>query len=62
MSDDVDFKVIARKPFGLDLKPGVNLISIPGSPVGDSGNLNILFEDEPVDPGHHLRQVHGPGR
>jgi hypothetical protein len=49
VSDDVDFKVIARKPFGLDLKPGVNLISIPGSPVGDSGNLNILFEDEPVD-------------
>ncbi len=49
MSDDVDFEVIARKPFGLDLKPGVNLISIPGSPMGDSGNLNILFEDQPVD-------------
>ena len=48
-SDDVDFTVGARKPFGLDLKPGVNLISIPGSPVGDSGNLNILFEDEPVN-------------
>ena len=27
----------------------MNLISIPGSPVGDSGNLNILFEDQPVD-------------
>ena len=49
VSDDVDFEVTAREPFELDLKPGVNLISIPGSPVGDSGNLNILFEDEPVD-------------
>ncbi len=49
VSDDVDFEVIARKPFPLDLKPGVNLVSIPGSPVGDSGNLNILFEDQPVD-------------
>ena len=49
VTDDVDFEVIARKPFALDLKPGVNLISIPGSPVGDSGNLNVLFEDQPVD-------------
>ncbi len=43
------FKVTARAPFKLELKPGVNLISVPGSPVGDSGNLNILFEGEPVN-------------
>ena len=49
VSGNVDFSVTARKPFALDLKPGVNLISVPGSPVGDSGNLNILFEDQPVD-------------
>ena len=43
----MDFTVGARKPFELELKPGVNLVSVPGSPVGDSGNLNILFEDFP---------------
>ena len=48
VSDDVDFEVGAREPFELDLRPGVNLVSVPGSPVGDSGNLNILFEDQPV--------------
>ena len=43
------FKVTKRAPFSLELKPGVNLISVPGSPVGDSGNLNILFENQPVN-------------
>jgi hypothetical protein len=32
----------------LDLKPGVNLVSIPGTPVGDGGNLNTMLEDLPV--------------
>ena len=45
VSDDVDFEVGARKPFELELKPGVNLVSVPGWPVGDSGNLNVMFED-----------------
>ncbi|MDE3268645.1 MAG: hypothetical protein OYI31_09385 [Chloroflexota bacterium] len=49
VTDDVDFEVTARKPFALDLKPGVNLVSIPGNPIGDGGNLNVLFEDEPVN-------------
>jgi hypothetical protein len=49
VSDDVDFEVTEREAFELDLKPGVNLVSIPGSPMGDSGNLNILFEDQPVN-------------
>ncbi len=49
VSANVDFTVIKRAPFSLELKPGVNLISIPGSPQGDSGNLNILFEGEPVN-------------
>ena len=49
VTDNVDFTVGEREPFPLDLKPGVNLISVPGSPVGDSGNLNILFEDQPVN-------------
>ena len=45
VTDDVDFEVGARKPFELELKPGVNLVSIPGNPVGDSGNLNVMLED-----------------
>lgn len=49
VSANVDFTVIKRAPFSLELKPGVNLVSVPGSPVGDSGNLNILFEGEPVN-------------
>ena len=48
-SDDVEFTVIEKAPFKLVLKPGVNLVSVPGDPVGDSGNLNILFEDQPVN-------------
>ncbi len=45
VSDSVTFKVIARKPFKLNLNPGSNLVSIPGNPVGDGGNLNVMFED-----------------
>ena len=44
-SGNATFTVTARKPFGLSLKPGVNLVSIPGNPVGDGGGLNVMFED-----------------
>ena len=47
-SGDLDFDVTERTPFDLDLLPGVNLVSIPGDPVGDGGNINVLFEDLPV--------------
>ena len=43
-----DFEVIEKIPFNLDLKPGVNLISLPGTPLADGGNINVLFEDAPV--------------
>ena len=48
VTDDVDFTVVKRVPFDLDLKPGVNLVSIPGTPIGDGGNINILLEGLPV--------------
>ena len=48
VTDDVDFDVVKRTAFSLDLKPGVNLVSIPGTPVGDGGNLNTMLEDLPV--------------
>ena len=47
-SGDADFTVTEKEPFELTLQPGVNLVSIPSDPVGDSGNLNNLFEDKPV--------------
>jgi len=43
-----DFKVIARTPFSLALKPGVNLISIPGVAQGEGGSLSEVFKDLPV--------------
>ncbi|MFH1560807.1 MAG: hypothetical protein ABID84_05300, partial [Chloroflexota bacterium] len=48
VTDDVDFEVVERVPFALNLKPGVNLVSIPGTPIGDGGNLNVLLEGLPV--------------
>ena len=44
VTDDAEFTVKEKAPFELTLNPGVNLVSIPGSPVGDGGNLNVLFE------------------
>jgi hypothetical protein len=43
-----DFKVVAKVAFSLALKPGVNLVSVPGTPVGDAGNLNNLLAGLPV--------------
>ena len=37
-----------RTPFKLKLKPGVNLVSIPGMPRGDGGMLDIMLADAPV--------------
>lgn len=48
VSGNTDFKVVAKAKFSLSMKPGINLVSIPGSPVGDGGNLNVLLKDLPV--------------
>jgi len=48
VTSNTDFKVVARVPFSLALKPGVNLVSIPGTPVGDGGNINTLLAGLPV--------------
>jgi len=45
---NTNFKVVAKSKFSLAMKPGVNLVSIPGSPVGDGGNINVLLKDLPV--------------
>ena len=47
-SGTADFEVIERDPFDLDLSPGVNLVSIPGTPSGDAGALATLFADTDV--------------
>ena len=41
-------KVTAKPLTSIILNPGVNLVSIPGTPVGDGGNLNILLAGLPV--------------
>ena len=46
--NELDFKVIDREPFEIDLRPGVNLVSLPDTPVGDGGDINLLFEGLPV--------------
>ena len=48
VSKNVDFEVIEAEPFELKLKPGVNLVSIPGMPRGDGGMLDIMLADAPV--------------
>jgi len=40
--------VTAKAKISIVLNPGVNLVSIPGNPVGDGGNLNTLFGSLPV--------------
>ena len=40
--------VTAKTKTSIVLSPGVNLISIPGTPVGDGGNLNTLLTGLPV--------------
>ena len=44
----VEFKVVEAKPFELDLKPGVNLVSIPAMPRDDGGMLDVMLADAPV--------------
>jgi hypothetical protein len=48
VTSSTDFKVVARVKFSLALKPGVNLVSIPGTAVGDGANLNVLLAGLPV--------------
>ena len=48
VTDDVDFEVVAAKPFELTLRPGQNFISIPGMPMDDGGNIDTLFSDEAI--------------
>jgi len=48
VTDDVDFTVVAQTPFSLTLKPGVNLVSVPGTAIGDGANINTLLGDKPV--------------
>ena len=44
----ITFTVSSKVAYSLVLKPGVNLVSIPGTPVGDAGSLNVLFDGLPV--------------
>jgi hypothetical protein len=48
VTSNTNFKVVARVAFSLALKPGVNLVSIPGTAVGDAANLNVLLASLPV--------------
>ena len=48
VSENVEFTVIEAKPFKLQLKPGVNLVSIPGMPRDDGGMLDVMLADAPV--------------
>jgi hypothetical protein len=47
-TDDAEFTVVEKDPFDLVLEPGVNLVSIPGTPSGDAGALSTLFADTEV--------------
>ena len=48
VTGDTDFTVIEAKPFELDLRPGVNFISIPGMPMADGGDINVMLGGHPV--------------
>ena len=48
VTEDVDFEVTEAEPFELELKPGQTFISIPGMPMGDSGNIDTLLADEAI--------------
>ena len=61
VTEDVDFEVTEAEPFELELKPGQNFISIPGMPMGDSGNINTLLADEAITADIDLRPVEGVG-
>lgn len=40
---NTDVTVVKKTAYSLALKPGVNLVSIPGTPEGDGGNLDTMF-------------------
>ena len=48
VTKSVEFTVVEAKPFELDLKPGVNLVSIPGMARDDGGMLDVALADAPV--------------
>ena len=48
VTEDVEFEVTEAEPFKLGLRPGQNFISIPGMPMGDSGNIDTLLADEAI--------------
>ena len=48
VTSSVEFEVVEAKPFKMNLKPGVNLVSIPGMPRGDGGMLDVALADAPV--------------
>ncbi len=48
VTSNSNFTVVARVAYSLALKPGVNLVSIPGAGVGDAANLNVLLDGLPV--------------
>lgn len=47
-TDDVDFTVVEAAPFKLALRPGINFISIPGMPIGDGGDINVMLGSHAV--------------
>ena len=48
VTKSVEFTVVEAKAFELDLKPGVNLVSIPGMARDDGGMLDVALADAPV--------------
>ena len=48
VSGNVDFDVVETEPFELVLRPGVNLVSIPGAVRDDGGMLDVMLADAPV--------------
>ena len=48
VTGNTDFTVIEAAPFELDLRPGVNFISIPGMPMADGGEINVLLGSHPI--------------
>ena len=40
---NTDVTVVKKTAYSLALKPGVNLVSIPGTPEGDGGNIDTMF-------------------
>ena len=48
VTGNVDFTVKEAAPFDLPLRPGINFISIPGAPMGDGGDINVMLGSHPV--------------